>query len=81
VQALGEHFFPNDVAFPGAHVAQRLEQTAAGLWPEAGPAVDDVEAVPATMLKVRARMDSNDAFQNNKWPTNLTKSLSNLLPF
>lgn len=51
-QTLGERFFPNDVAFPGSQVAQRLEQTAAGLWPEAGPAVDDVDIVPSTMLKV-----------------------------
>ncbi|CAL8471349.1 g10891 [Coccomyxa elongata] len=49
-QRLGERFFPNDVAFPGAHVALRLEQTACGLWPERGPAVADADAVPSAML-------------------------------
>ncbi len=51
-QVLGERIFPNDVAFPGAHVAQRLEQTASGLWPERGAAVDDSDAVPSAMLHV-----------------------------
>ena len=41
-------------AFPTAHIAQRLEQTAAGLWPEQAPAVADEDAVPAALLKVCA---------------------------
>lgn len=58
-QRLGERFFPNDVAFPGAHVALRLEQTACGLWPERGPAVADADAVPSAMLTVRSRPPFN----------------------
>ena len=38
---LGEQLYPNDTAFPLAHVALRLEQVAAGQWPEAAtPAAD-----------------------------------------
>ena len=45
-------------AFPSAHIAQRLEQTAAGLWPEQAPAVDDDDAVSSTLLKVRLHIAS-----------------------
>ena len=43
---------PVQVMFPAAHVTQRMEQTAAGLWPERGPAVEDTDTVPNTLLKV-----------------------------
>ena len=74
-QRLGERFFPNDVAFPGAHVAQRLEQTASGLWPERGATVDDADAVPSAMLHVsfsplpaplEARIFNQPAFSTNQ---------------
>ena len=40
------------VMFPAAHVCQRLEQAAAGLWPEAGPTAADEGTVQETLLKV-----------------------------
>ncbi len=40
------------VVFPAAHVCQRLEQAAAGLWPEAGSLAPDEGSVQETMLRV-----------------------------
>ena len=40
------------VVFPAAHVCQRLEQAAAGLWPEAGSMAPDEGSVQETMLRV-----------------------------
>ena len=51
VARLGAAFFPNEGAFPLAHVALRLEQMSAGLWPDAaeGPAADDPARVARAM--------------------------------
>ena len=40
------------VVFPAAHVCQRLEQAAAGMWPEAGPMATDEDVVQDTLLQV-----------------------------
>jgi len=40
------------VVFPAAHVCQRLEQAAAGMWPEAGPMATDEDIVQDTLLQV-----------------------------
>ena len=40
------------VVFPAAHVCLRLEQAAAGMWPEAGPVAEDEDAVQDTLLRV-----------------------------
>ena len=50
------------VMFPAAHVTQRMEQTAAGLWPERGPAVEDTDTVPNTLLKVGATAPEGTVF-------------------
>ncbi|KAI3427442.1 hypothetical protein D9Q98_010357 [Chlorella vulgaris] len=34
VEALGEQFYPNENSFPAPHVLMRLEQAAAGTWPQ-----------------------------------------------
>ncbi|KAF5829261.1 Non-repetitive/WGA-negative nucleoporin C-terminal-domain-containing protein [Dunaliella salina] len=35
VERLGSQFFPHEASFPATHVAFRMEQVAAGLWPTA----------------------------------------------
>jgi len=35
VERLGSQFFPSEASFPATHVAFRMEQVAAGLWPTA----------------------------------------------
>ncbi|KAK9806121.1 hypothetical protein WJX72_002210 [[Myrmecia] bisecta] len=59
VEGLGQRFYPNDVAFPAAHVALRLEQVAAGQWPERAQPLPAVERVAAVLLK--ACGDAEDA--------------------
>ena len=46
------------VVFPAAHVCLRLEQAAAGMWPEAGPVAEDEDAVQDTLLRVSCPFNS-----------------------
>ncbi|KAK9832768.1 hypothetical protein WJX84_003081 [Apatococcus fuscideae] len=59
VSALGEQLHPNDTAFPLPHVALRLEQVAAGQWPEAATPGDDLERVANVLLKLCGATTAN----------------------
>ncbi|KAK9837777.1 hypothetical protein WJX74_004885, partial [Apatococcus lobatus] len=50
--SLGEQIHPNPTAFPLPHVALRLEQVAAGAWPEPATPVDNLEKVANVLLKI-----------------------------
>jgi hypothetical protein len=50
VARLGARFHPNETSFPLAHAALRLQQIAAGLWPEPGEAPADDASRPVRAL-------------------------------
>ena len=57
VEQLGAVQTVGGPAFPAAHVALRLEQVAAGAWPErAAVAPDADERVPSALLEVRLNL-------------------------
>ena len=42
------------VVFPAAHVCLRLEEAAAGMWPESWASSEDEDIVQDTMLRVES---------------------------
>ena len=55
VRDLGQKFYPNDVSFPIEHIVQRLEEVAAGVWPddqEGGSASAEYDLIPKVLLDV-----------------------------
>ncbi|KAI8471772.1 MAG: nucleoporin-domain-containing protein [Monoraphidium minutum] len=48
---LGSRFYPNEASFPLPHIALRLEQMGAGLWPEPGEAPPDDPARAVRALR------------------------------
>ena len=47
------------VVFPAAHVCQRLEQAAAGLWPETGPMAAEEGTVQDALLRVSSTVSDS----------------------
>lgn len=57
VEQLGAVLAAGGPAFPTAHVALRMEQVAAGAWPERAAAAPDAdERVPSALLEVRPNL-------------------------